>query len=98
MLLIILFCGCFGDVEEIIDCSEKPLGKERDQCYYNQSVEGLDLSSCDEIKDLDLKAKCIDEISVTLLDFYPCKMHDKRSNRDKCEDKVGEARKAQRNA
>ena len=79
-----------------VDCSKIVDKHENDVCLYNKSVFDLNSMTCRDIMDTELRGKCIDEIAVRLLDFYPCRQHDKMAKKDACESLVGDARRATR--
>jgi hypothetical protein len=91
-----LFCGCIGGGEKEINCEDIPDRIEAQMCMLNQSVRRLDIQGCDEILDRGIKIQCIDEIAIRLGEYYYCRFHDRKPDRDRCEDKVGEARRAAR--
>jgi hypothetical protein len=95
-VLVGMFCGCIGAHQEEVDCRSIADRKQSQLCILNQSVSRLSVSGCDDILDKDIKIQCIDEIAVRIGEYYTCEAHDRRADRDKCVEKVGQARKAKR--
>jgi len=96
LTLMVLVAGCIQLSHPRVDCNKLVDTKQRNECLYNRSIASLDTSSCSNIIGEALRVKCIDEVAVEVLDFYPCKQQDKQYQRDACETKVGEARKVAR--
>ncbi len=92
--LALLVSGCVAnDASQAVDCDKLVKSGERDQCIFNKSVSRLNVGGCVDIGDLKVKADCIDNVSVGVRDYLPCRTHDKMPARDRCEAKVADARK-----
>ncbi|MBU0761698.1 MAG: hypothetical protein KKD39_01620 [Candidatus Altiarchaeota archaeon] len=94
--LVLLLSGCTKTQGSAVDCSKINDREKADECALNQSIRSLDVGKCDDILNTELQAQCIDEIAVRVGEFYACNAHDKKSLKDACETKVGEARRARK--
>jgi len=95
--LALLISGCLAnDASQAVDCDKLSKSGDRDGCIFNKSVSKLNVGGCVDIGDVKVKADCIDNVSVGLRDYLPCRTHDKMPARDRCETKVAEARKKMR--
>ncbi|MBD3388254.1 MAG: hypothetical protein GF416_04170 [Candidatus Altiarchaeales archaeon] len=96
--VVLSISGCdYYDQPGQIDCETITDRAAYEDCLYNKSVYDLNAVGCRDIMDADRRAQCIDEVSIAVLDYFPCRQHDRMSQRDACEAKVGEARRAARN-
>jgi hypothetical protein len=93
---LIMVLGCIDLKAPTVDCERIIDSKERDECVYNQSIQSFNSNQCTNILNAELRIKCIDEIAQEMLEFYPCRAHDTKPLQDKCELKVGDARRAAR--
>ncbi len=93
ILIATIISGCTQSTETI-DCNIIKDRKDADLCFLNQSIRKYDSSGCDNIMTLETKVECIDGIAIKLLDYNACNAHDYRPNQDRCEVKVGEAKRA----
>ncbi len=97
MLLVLLVSGCeHYERAEDVNCDLIEDKDVADECMYNKSTAASNAALCRDIFDEDLRKKCINDVAISLLDFWPCRQHDRRPDRDRCELLVGDARKAAR--
>lgn len=94
--IVLLISGCVSNDAPQVDCDKLVKSGERDQCIFNKSVSRLNVGGCVDIGDAKVKADCIDNVSVGVRDYLPCRTHDKMPARDRCEAKVADARKLMR--
>ena len=94
-LACVFILGC-TETQMTVECNKILDSKQADECLYNQSTRYNDASKCQEISNMDVKAKCIDQVAINSLDFFPCKNHDRKPFEDACENKVGDARRKAR--
>ena len=92
LALVAFVCGCTM-VTPRVDCSKITDSLDSERCYYNRSVETMDVGMCGNIMDIDLSKKCINDVAITVKDYLPCKAHQRRPDRDRCELLVSDARK-----
>ncbi|MFH0863225.1 MAG: hypothetical protein V1875_09405 [Candidatus Altiarchaeota archaeon] len=94
---IALMAGC-AENQANFDCDKILKNAEREECTYNKSMIMLSSVECTNIMNETMKKDCIDQIGIRLLDYIPCKQHDKSSAKDNCEGKVSAARKRAKEA
>jgi hypothetical protein len=96
---IALVCGCAEpDPNLSRDCNKITNVYDMNVCFYNKSVSKLSSAACTDIMNETMKAECISQVAVRLLDYMPCKQQDKAAKKDACEARVSDARKKAREA
>ena len=93
IVFVVFVSACTANRAAPVNCYAFTEAADRNPCLFNQSVQRLDIGSCEDITDEKLKEECINGIAISLLDYTPCKRHDRMSKRDACERMVGEAKR-----
>jgi hypothetical protein len=98
LVAMIMVCGCAENPNIQANCDKLAKTAEKDQCFYNRSIGMLSAPVCTDIVNETLKAKCINEVAVRVLDYLACNQHDKMPAKDLCERLVSDARKEAKKA